>query len=48
MSDLKIKNVGLRKLRSDSYASENNFVPIVRIEANFSVSLNSAPTIHRA
>ena len=33
-------------MRSSKYASENNIVPIVRIEANFSVSLNSGPTIH--
>ena len=33
-------------MRSGKYASENNIVPIVRIEANFSVSLNSGPTIH--
>ena len=32
---------------SDRYAPENNIVPIIRIEANFSLSLNSGPTIHR-
>ena len=41
------ENAGLTKMRSDRYASENNLVPIVRIEANFSVSSNSGPTIHR-
>ena len=40
------KNAGLTKMRSDRYASEKNIVPIVRTEANFSVSLNSGPTIH--
>ena len=40
------ENAGLTKMRSDRYASKNNIVPIVRIEANFSVSLNSGPTIH--
>ena len=34
-------------MRSDRYASEKNNVPILRIEATFSVSLNSGPTIHR-
>ena len=34
-------------MRSDRYASENNIVPIVGIEAIFSVSLNSGPIIHR-
>ena len=33
-------------MRSDRYESENNIVTIVRIEANFSVSLNSGATIH--
>ena len=41
------ENAGLTKKRSDRYASENDKVPIVRIEANFSVSLNSEPTIHQ-
>ena len=41
------ENSGLTKMRSDRCASENNIFPIVRIEANFSVSLNSGPTIHR-
>ena len=41
------QNAGLMKMRSDRYASENNIVPILRIEATFSVSLNSGPTIHR-
>ena len=41
------ENAGLTKKRSDRYASENEKVPIVRIEANFSVSLNSEPTIHQ-
>ena len=34
-------------MMSDRYTSEKNIVPIVVIEANFSVSLNSGPTIHR-
>ena len=34
-------------MRSDRHASENNVVPIVRTDADFSVSLNSEPTIHR-
>ena len=42
----KDENAGLSKIRSESYASENNFVPVVRIEANCSVSLKSGPTIH--
>ena len=40
------ENARLTKMKSDRYASENNMVPIVRIEASFSVSLNSGPTIH--
>ena len=46
MSNLKM-NAGLTKMRSDRYASENKIVPIVRIGANFSVSLNSGLTIHQ-
>ena len=42
----KNENVGLTKVISDRYASENNFVPIVRIKPNFSVFLNSRLTIH--
>ena len=38
---------GLTEMGSDRYASENNLVSIVRIEGNFSVSLNSEQTIHR-
>ena len=34
-------------MRSNRYASENNIVPIIIIEANFSVSLNLEPTIHQ-
>ena len=41
------QNAGLMKMRSDRYALKNNIVPILRIEATFSVSLNSGPTIHR-
>ena len=41
------ENARLTKMRSDRYASENNTVTIVRIEANFSISLNSRPSIHR-
>ena len=41
------ENAGLLKMRSDRYASKNNIVLIIRTEANFSVSLNSGPTIHR-
>ena len=41
------QNAGLVKMRSDRYASEKNIVPILRIEATFSVSLKSGPTIHR-
>ena len=41
------QNAELMKMRSDRYASEKNIVPILRIEATFSVSLNSGPTIHR-
>lgn len=42
----KNKNVGLTKVISDWYPSENNFVPIVRIKPNFPVFLNSGLTIH--
>ena len=35
-------------MRLDRYASENNVVPVVRIEANFSLLLNSGPSIYRA
>ena len=41
------QNAELMKMRSDGYASESKIVPILRIEATFSVSLNSGPTIHR-
>ena len=41
------QNAGLMKVRSDRHVSENNIVLILRIEATFSVSLNSGPTIHR-
>ena len=34
-------------MRSDRYASKKKFVVIVRINANFSDSLNSGSTIHR-
>ena len=34
-------------MRSDRYASENDIILIVRIEANVSLSLNSGPTIYR-
>ena len=44
------ENAGLTKMRKNRYASEhaskNNIVPIVRIEAKFSVFLNSMPTIY--
>ena len=42
----KDESAGLSKMRSESYVSENNFVPVVRIEANCSVSLKSGLTIH--
>ena len=38
---------GQMKMRLDRYASENNIVSIARIEADFSLSLNSGPTIHQ-
>ena len=41
------ENAGLTKMGSNRYASENNIVPIVRIEPKFSVSLNSGPTSYQ-
>ena len=38
-------NAELMEMRSDRYESENTIVPILRIKATFSVSLNSGPTI---
>ena len=35
-------------MRLDRYASENNVVTVVRIKANFSLLLNSGPSIFRA
>lgn len=46
LSNLKMK-CRINKNEIDRYASENNFVSIVRIEANVSVSLNSRLTIHQ-
>ena len=44
---LENENAGLTKMRSDiRYASEKKVILIVKIEINFSVSLNSGPTIH--
>ena len=45
---LENKNAVLTKMRSDiRYASEKKVILIVRIETNFSVSLNSGTTIHQ-
>ena len=40
------RNPRLIKMRSDRCGSEKNIVPILRIEATFSVSLNLGLTIH--
>ena len=40
------RNPGLIKMRSERCASEKNIVPILRIEATFSVSSNLGLTIH--
>ena len=45
---LENENAVLTKMRSDiRYASEKKVILIVRIETNFSVSLNSGTTIHQ-
>ena len=33
--------------RSDRYASENEFPPIIKTESNIQISLNDGPTLHR-
>ena len=39
--------MGLTKMKSDRCTLESNIVSIVKIKANFSVSLNSGPNIYR-